>query len=256
MKWVAPDIASQNVIALNWDSVSFKLRSAKDRGRTQLGWLDSQHGFSFGQYWDPEHESFSVLRVFNDDRVAPGMGFGQHSHSNMEIISYVLDGALRHEDSTGNIGLLPAGGVQRMSAGTGIRHAEFNASDEQPVHFLQIWLLPERLGIAPEYEQLETNSEQRSGRWLNVVASHGHGKTMSINQDASMWLSGLSVGQSATHSIEDGRVVYLFLATGSVAVDNMLLGPGDALEVTGESILTVEGRADAELVLFDLPDIV
>jgi redox-sensitive bicupin YhaK (pirin superfamily) len=236
--------------------MSFELRSAKDRGRTQLGWLDSRHGFSFGQYSDPEHESFSVLRVFNDDCVAPGMGFGQHSHSNMEIISYVLDGALRHEDSTGNIEILPAGGIQRMSAGTGIRHAEFNASDEQPVHFLQIWLLPELLGMVPEYEQLETSSKQRSGRWLKVVTPHGRGETMSINQDASMWLSGLSVGQSAIHSIEDGRVAYLFLATGSVAVDNMLLGPGDALEITGESILTVEGRGDAELVLFDLPDIV
>ena len=236
--------------------MSYILRSAKGRGRTQLGWLDSRHGFSFGQYSDPEHESFSVLRVFNDDRVAPGMGFGQHSHSNMEIISYVLDGALRHEDSTGNIEVIPAGGVQRMSAGTGIRHAEFNASDERPVHFLQIWLLPERLGIAPEYEQLETNSEQRFGQWLNVVTPDGRGKTVSINQDARMWLSGLSVGQSAIHSIDDGRVAYLFVATGSAAVDNILLGPGDALEITGESILTIEGRADAELVLFGLPAIV
>ena len=236
--------------------MSFKLRSGKDRGRTQLGWLDSRHGFSFGQYLDPEHESFSVLRVFNDDRVAPGMGFGQHSHSNMEIISYVLDGALRHEDSAGNIEILPAGGVQRMSAGTGIRHAEFNASDERPVHFLQIWLLPKRLGIAPEYEQLETNSEQRFGQWLNVVTPDGRGETVSINQDAGMWLSRLSVGQSAIHSIDDGRVAYLFVATGSAAVDNMFLGPGDALEITGESILTIEGRANVELVLFDLPAIV
>ena len=235
--------------------MSFKLRRGRDRGRTQLGWLDSRHGFSFGQYWDPEHESFSILRVFNDDHVAPGMGFGQHSHSNMEIISYVLDGALRHEDSTGTTEILPAGGIQRMSAGTGIRHAEFNASDEQPVHFLQMWLLPDQLGMAPEYEQLETNSEQRFGRWLNVATPDGRGETMSVNQDASVWLSGLSVGQSATHPIDDGRAAYLFLATGSAAVDNMLLGPGDALEITGEPILTVEGRADAELVLFDLPDI-
>ena len=235
------------------DDVTVSLRHAQDRGRTQLDWLDSHHGFSFGKYFDPERVSFSVLRVFNDDRVAPGMGFGQHSHSNMEIISYVLDGALRHEDSTGNIEILPAGGLQRMSAGTGIHHAEFNASDEQPVHFLQIWLLPDRSGITPTYEQLETSAEQRSDRWLNVVTPRGRGEALSINQDASMWVNRLSAGQSTIHSIEDGRAAYLFLATGSVAIDNMILAPGDALEVTGEYMLTVEGRADAELVLFDLP---
>ena len=232
-------------------------RSADSRGHTSIDWLNSYHSFSFSQYFDPDRMNFSVLRVLNDDRIQAGTGFGRHPHANMEIITYVLEGALRHEDSTGNSEILPAGGVQRMSAGTGIMHSEFNASQTEPGHFLQTWLIPEREGIEPSYEQLETTPEQRLNQFLPVVrpggGDNGATGTLNIHQEVTFLLARLEVDSSISHALDDGRSAYLFVAEGSVEADGHTLSAGDALEYTDESAVTLRGIETAEVVLFDLP---
>lgn len=238
-----------------------KFRSADTRGRTSVEWLESRHSFSFSHYLDPDRMSFSVLRVLNDDIIQPGTGFGRHPHANMEIITYVLDGALEHQDSTGITEILPAGGVQRMSAGTGLLHSEVNASQIEPGHFLQIWLLPESQGIEPGYEQLETTPEQRLNRLVPVVRPGGEGSrngeggpgTLDIHQDITFFLSRLDAGATVSHPLEAGRSAYLFVAEGEIEASGHTLDAGDALEYTAEPAVDIQGRQTAEIILFDLP---
>ncbi len=228
-------------------------RSADSRGHTDIDWLNSYHSFSFSNYYNPDRMNFSVLRVLNDDRIQGGTGFGRHPHANMEIITYVLEGALRHEDSTGNSEILPAGGIQRMSAGTGITHSEFNASQTEPGHFLQTWLIPEREGIEPGYKQLETTPEQRLNQFLSVVRPGGDDGNLHIHQDVSFLVGRIEPDIAVSHPLEAGRAAYLFVAEGAVKADGHTLSAGDALEYTAEPAVNVVGRETAELVLFDLP---
>jgi quercetin 2,3-dioxygenase len=237
--------------------MSTSFLTGDSRGTTSIDWLDSRHSFSFAHYVDRERMNFSVLRVLNDDRIEPGTGFGRHPHADMEIITYVLEGGLRHEDSAGNAEILPAGGVQRMSAGTGVFHSEINASQSEPCHFLQVWLIPEREGIAPGYEQLETTPEQRLNRLLPVVGRGGEddgaAARLAIHQDVTFLLGRIEPEVGVSHALEPGRSAYLFVASGEIEAAGKTLAAGDALEYTGEAEVAVQGRETAEIVLFDLP---
>lgn len=224
------------------------VRKAADRGHFNHGWLDTSHTFSFADYSDPNFMGYRSLRVINEDHVQAGLGFGTHGHRDMEIVTYVLEGALGHRDSTGGGGVLRPGEVQRMSAGTGVRHSEMNASDAEPVHFLQIWLLPERSGITPGYEQ--KSFPDRDGR-LRLVASHeGRDGSLTIHQDVDLYASQLD-GATLTHPFLPGRHGWLQVARGSVTVNGVELTAGDGAAIEGESSLTMEGRG-AEFLLFDL----
>jgi quercetin 2,3-dioxygenase len=224
------------------------VRKAADRGQFDHGWLDTRHTFSFADYYDDDFMGFRSLRVINEDRVKPGRGFGTHGHRDMEIISYVLEGALGHRDSTGGDGVLRPGEVQRMSAGTGVRHSEMNASDSETTHFLQIWILPERNGIAPGYEQKDF--PDREGR-LRLVASHdGRDGSLTIHQDVDLFAAQLD-GQPLSHDFKPGRYGWLQVARGSVTVNGIELSAGDGAAIEGESSLTISGKG-AEVLLFDL----
>lgn len=225
------------------------VRRAADRGHFNHGWLDTSHTFSFADYHDANFMGYRSLRVINEDRVQAGLGFGTHGHRDMEIVTYVLEGALGHRDSTGGGGVLRPGEVQRMSAGSGVRHSEMNASDAEPVHFLQIWLLPERSGITPGYEQ--KSFPDRDGR-LRLVASHdGRDGSLTIHQDVDLYASQLD-GASLTHTFLPGRYGWLQVARGSVLLNGVELSAGDGAAIDGESSVTIEGRG-AEFLLFDLP---
>jgi quercetin 2,3-dioxygenase len=229
-----------------------RIRPARRRGQTALGWLDSRHTFSFGDYYDPEHMGFRSLRVLNDDRVAPGGGFGTHPHRDMEIVTYVLGGALAHRDSLGTGSVIKAGDVQRMTAGTGIRHSEFNASADEPVHFLQIWLLPERRGLAPGYEQRTVPEAEKRGR-LRLVASHdGRDGSLTIHQDADVYAAVLDPGERASHRLRPGRHAWVQVARGSVTLNGQPLRAGDGAAVSDETSLDLAGTEPAEVLLFDL----
>jgi redox-sensitive bicupin YhaK (pirin superfamily) len=228
-------------------------RSAADRGRTAIGWLDSRHTFSFGDYYDPHQMGFGALRVINDDRVVSGAGFGTHPHRDMEIVSYVLEGALEHADSMGNGSVIRRGDVQRMSAGTGITHSEFNASSTEPVHFLQIWILPARRGITPGYEQTAIAEESRRGRFALLASVDGRQGSVTIHQDASIWGTLLDAGQKGDLSVAPGRRVWVHVAEGSVDLDGNALGEGDGAAVTDQTELTfTAGSAGAHVLAFDL----
>lgn len=229
-----------------------RLRQAADRGRTQLGWLDSRHSFSFGGYHDPQQMGFRSLRVINDDRVAAGAGFATHGHRDMEIVSYVLDGALEHKDSLGTGSVIRPGEVQRMSAGTGIRHSEFNPSRQEPVHFLQIWLLPERDGLPPSYEQKVYPAEDRRGRFRLVGDRHGTDGAVTIHQDVRMYLAALGPGESASHQLSAGRGAWLQVARGMVELNGRSMKDGDGAAIEDEGRIEVKAAADAEVLLFDL----
>jgi quercetin 2,3-dioxygenase len=230
------------------------IRPAQERGTANLGWLDSRHTFSFGHYYDPKHMGFGPLRVINEDRVRPGAGFDTHGHRDMEIISYVLDGALEHKDSIGTGSVIRPGDVQRMSAGSGIRHSEFNHSKSDPVHFLQIWLLPEREGISPSYEQKNFADSEKRGR-LRLVASHdGRDGSVVIHQDADLYASLLNAGEQVTHALRAGRGAWLQVVRGAVNVNGQALRAGDGAAVSGEPALIVAATSnDTEILLFDLP---
>lgn len=228
------------------------IRKAEDRGRTNFGWLDSRHTFSFGRYHDPKHMGFGPLRVINDDRVAGGGGFPAHPHADMEIISYVLDGALAHEDSLGTGSLIRPGDVQRMSAGTGIRHSEFNASKTEPVHLLQIWIMPERTGLNPEYEQKAFPDAEKHGRLRLLGSRDGRDGSLTIHQDADLYATLLGKGETVTHAIAPGRGGWVQVARGAIKLNDQLLVEGDGAAVTASGDLTIEGMSDAELLLFDL----
>ncbi|MBT8074027.1 MAG: pirin family protein [Xanthomonadales bacterium] len=230
-----------------------KIRNAHERGHFKNNWLDSYHTFSFGEYYDPNHMGVSVLRVINDDKVIPGAGFPTHPHKNMEIVSYVLDGALEHKDSMGNGSVIRPGDVQRMSAGTGVTHSEFNPSDENPVNFLQIWLLPNAQYTQPGYEQKHFPAPDRQGELKLLVSGDGRDGSVSANTDALMYGALLDEGQSLSHDIKPDRVLYVHVARGGVEVNGQALNRGDGCQVSAEPQLEITGRATAEVLLFDLP---
>jgi len=230
------------------------IRPAARRGRTQIDWLDSRHTFSFGDYQDPAQMGFRTLRVINDDRVAPAAGFGMHGHRDMEIITYVLDGALEHRDSLGTGEVLRRGDVQRMTAGTGIRHSEFNPSKTEPVHLLQIWLLPQQRGLVPDYEQKNFSEADKRGRLRLIAAPDARDGALAIHQDVELFASVLGPNERATYDLRDGRSAWLQVARGQVALNGRSLADGDGAAVTDEKQLdlkTGEG-AGAEFLLFDL----
>lgn len=228
------------------------VRPRDERGHFDHGWLDTRHTFSFAEYFDPDHVGFRSLRVINEDRVQPGQGFGTHPHRDMEIVTYVLDGALAHRDSMGNGSVIRPGDVQRMTAGTGITHSEFNHSNDAPVHFLQIWIVPDRRGLTPSYEQKTIPAEAMAGR-LCAVASHDGGDgSVTINQDATLYTAVLAPGQAVTHAFAPGRHGWLQVARGQVALDGRPLAAGDGAAISGEKAVTVSGESAAEILLFDL----
>jgi len=227
------------------------IRRAGERGHFDHGWLNTYHTFSFADYHDPAHMGFRSLRVLNDDRVAPGQGFGEHRHRDMEIVSYVLEGALAHKDSMGNSGVIRPGDVQKMSAGTGVQHSEFNGSRTEPVHFLQIWIVPEVRGIAPAYEQKTFPPETRRGKLRLIGSRDGRDGSVTIRQDVDAYASVLEKGQEARHVLAPGRHAWLHVAEGELTVNGNRLEEGDAVAATGESQLDVVGLG-AELLLFDL----
>jgi redox-sensitive bicupin YhaK (pirin superfamily) len=228
------------------------IRRADQRGRTRLDWLDSRHTFSFSDYYDPEQMGFRSLRVINDDRVAPGAGFGTHSHRDMEILTYVLEGALEHRDSLGTGSVIRRGDLQRMSAGTGIRHSEFNPSPSEPVHFLQIWLLPERAGLRPGYEQRHFSDADKRGQLRLVAARDGREGAVTIHQDVDLYAALLDTGQAVRHRLRDGRAAWVQLATGGVTLNGQRLTAGDGAAGSGEPVLELVGTEPAEVLLFDL----
>jgi quercetin 2,3-dioxygenase len=228
------------------------VRDRGRRGHTQLGWLDSRHTFSFGDYHDPNHMGYRSLRVINDDRVIPGAGFGTHGHRDMEIISYVLSGALAHKDSLGTGSTIRPGEVQRMSAGTGITHSEFNASAAEPVHFLQIWIVPEARGIAPGYEQKRFDPEECRNRFRVVADRTGTDGAVTIHQDARLSVATLEAGTKLEQPLPAGRHAWLQIARGVVTLEGDELREGDGAAIEGEAAIGLETPTGAELLLFDL----
>jgi quercetin 2,3-dioxygenase len=229
-----------------------RFRDRMARGQSRTGWLDSRHTFSFADYRDPAQMGFRALRVINEDRVIPGAGFPPHGHRDMEIITYVLGGSLEHKDSIGNGTVIRPGEVQRMSAGTGIVHSEFNPSRTEPVHFLQIWIIPDRVGLAPSYEQQAFPLAERRGRLRLVAAPGGEDGSVSVHRDARLFVANLAAGERVSHPIEPGRGVWLQLARGIVALNGTEMREGDGAALEDESGLEVEADTDAEFLLFDL----
>jgi len=228
------------------------LRRAADRGHANHGWLDSYHTFSFADYYDPKEMGFGPLRVINEDRVQGGMGFGTHPHRDMEIISYVLEGALEHKDSIGTGSVIRPGDVQRMSAGTGVLHSEFNHSPDSVVHFLQIWIEPSKRGVRPSYEQKSFAEQDKRGRLRLVASPDGADGSVSIHQDARVYAAVLDGGDEIAHRLADGRRAYLHVARGSVQVNGQHLSAGDGAKVEGERELRLAGAQQAEVLLFDM----
>ncbi|HTV18367.1 MAG TPA: pirin family protein [Polyangiaceae bacterium] len=229
------------------------VRRANERGHADHGWLDSRHTFSFADYYDPAHMGFRALRVINEDRVAAGQGFPRHPHRDMEIVSYVLDGALAHRDSMGTGSTIRPGDVQRMSAGTGVAHSEYNASKSDSVHFLQIWLLPSQRGIAPSYEQKTFTPEQKSGQLRVVASPDGRDGSVTLHTDATLYAGLFGAEQSARHELAPGRHAWVHVARGTATVNGQELSAGDALALSNESSVAVSGSADtAEVLVFDL----
>jgi len=227
-------------------------RRAGERGHANHGWLDTWHSFSFADYYDPDHMGYRSLRVINEDRVQPGTGFGMHGHRDMEILTYVLSGKLEHKDSMGNGSIVAPGDVQRMSAGRGVLHSEYNPSNDDPVHLLQIWIEPDVRAIKPEYEQKHFAAADRRGR-LRVIASHdGRDGSVRIHQDASLHAALLDGPASIRHPLAKGRAAYVHVARGRLKANGEALGAGDALKVEGEPAVTLERGEDAEVLLFDL----
>ena len=227
-------------------------RPAEERGRGNLGWLDSRHTFSFADYHDPEHMGFRALRVINEDRVEPGRGFGTHSHRDMEIISYVLDGELGHKDSLGTGSVIRPGDVQRMSAGTGVLHSEMNPSPSRPVHFLQIWLMPERRGLPPQYEQKRFEAEEKQGRLRLVASRDGRHGSVTVNQDVDLYAGLFKPGDGARLELRRGRHAWIQVARGEVTVNSETLHEGDGAAVSEEAAVDIVSTADAEILVFDL----
>jgi hypothetical protein len=229
------------------------LRKAADRGHSKHGWLDSWHTFSFADYFDPAHVAFSKLRVINDDRVAPGQGFGTHGHRDMEIISYVVEGAIEHKDSLGNGSIIRPGDVQRMTAGTGVQHSEFNPSPTEPVHFLQIWILPQRESLAPGYEQRTFSTAEKRGRFRLVASPDGREGSVTVNQDVLLYAANFDGSEGATLPVGVGRKAWVQVVRGDVSLNGTKLEEGDGAAVEGERDLVFSSGRAAEVLAFDLP---
>jgi redox-sensitive bicupin YhaK (pirin superfamily) len=230
-----------------------RIRRAEERGRTDFGWLDSRHSFSFGDYFDPAHMGFGPLRVINDDRVTPGAGFPTHPHGDMEIISYVLDGALAHKDSLGTGSVIRPGDVQRMTAGTGIKHSEFNASKTEPVHFLQIWIIPEVEGLAPSYEQKSYPTAEKRGTLRLVASRDGREGSVTVHRDVDLYAALLAEGERTRHTFRPGRAGWLQVARGTATVNDVQLYPGDGIAIEAIDDVAITGTsADTEVLLFDM----
>ena len=230
-----------------------EIRRAGERGHAQHGWLDSWHSFSFADYYDPAHMGFSALRVINEDRIQAGKGFGTHGHRDMEIISYVLEGALAHKDSMGNGSSIVPGDVQRMSAGRGVQHSEFNHAKDAVTHFLQIWIEPSVRGIAPGYEQKHFDAASKRGRLRLVASPDGAEGSVTIHQDARLYAALLDGAESARHALASGRKAYVHVVRGKLTVNGHALAAGDALKASGVAEIVLEQGAGAEALLFDLP---
>ena len=229
-----------------------ELRKASERGHADHGWLDSYHSFSFADYHDPRHMGYASLRVINEDVVQPGQGFGAHGHRDMEIITYILAGALEHKDSMGNGSIIRPGDVQRMSAGTGVRHSEFNPSQADPVHLLQIWIEPAVSGIAPGYEEKHFTIASRRGRLCLIAARGGRDGAVDIHQDAAVYAALIDGDEEVRHELAAGRKAYVHVARGNVTVNDRQLAAGDALKISGEPAVTIDHGENAEVLLFDL----
>ncbi len=228
------------------------IRKAADRGHTNIDWLDSRHSFSFGDYYDPRNMGFGPLRVINDDRVGPGGGFGAHPHRDMEIISYIVSGALEHKDSLGTGSVIRPGDVQRMTAGTGIRHSEFNPSANEPVHFLQIWIMPEQKNLTPGYEQRTVTDNEKRNR-LRLIASYdGRNESVTIHQDADVYASLLEKDQSVRHNVAGNRLAWLQVIRGTVTLNGNKLETGDGAAIEQEGQLEIIAQDESEFLLFDL----
>ena len=230
------------------------LRRASERGQTEIDWLDSRHTFSFGDYYDPQVMGFRVLRVLNDDRVAAGGGFPTHAHRDMEILTYVLEGALEHKDSLGTGSVIRPGEVQRMSAGTGVRHSEQNASRTEPVHFLQIWVLPERAGMPPGYEQKAFADAELRGKLRLVASNDGRDGSVTVHQDTSLYIARLAAGETARHVLGPGRSAYVHVASGELTIGGEAVSEGDGAAMMQETAVELAGRgAGGEVLVFDMP---
>lgn len=228
------------------------IRRSQERGHINHGWLDTYHTFSFDKYYDPRHMSFGSLRVINEDRVAAGHGFPTHSHRDMEIITYILEGGLAHQDSMGNGSIIKPGEVQRMTAGTGVAHSEANPSADEAVHLLQIWIMPNQRGLTPGYEQKMFPDESKQGKLALIASQNGREGSVTINQDADVYASKLDAGQSITHMTAGSRKVWIQVARGSVRVNEVDLQQGDGAALTDEMKITVEAKEPAEILLFDM----
>ena len=229
------------------------VRKAEDRGHANHGWLDSWHTFSFADYQDTRHMGFGPLRVINDDTVQPGQGFGTHGHRDMEIITYVLDGALEHKDSMGNGSIIRPGNVQRMSAGTGVRHSEFNPSRNEGVHFLQIWIEPKITGVKPGYEEKQFGPAEKKGQLRLIASPGGLEGSVTIHQDASVYASMLDGKDTVTHQLAPGRRAYVHVARGAVKANGTELKGGDGARIEKESSIELKDAREAEVLIFDLP---
>jgi len=228
------------------------IRRSEDRGRTQIDWLESRHSFSFGDYHDPAHESFGALRVINEDHIAAGAGFPPHPHRDMEIITYILGGAIAHQDSSGGGGTIRPGEIQRMSAGRGIVHAEFNASPDEPCHLLQIWILPSRRGIEPGYEQKTIDAAAVRNHFARIAAPEPRVNEVRLMQDAEIWAAQLDADVEAIHPLAPGRKAWLQVARGEIAIGEDVLKAGDAAAITDMADIAVRSNAPSEILLFDL----
>ena len=229
-----------------------EIRKSEDRGHANHGWLDSYHTFSFANYYDEEHMGFGPLRVINEDRVNAGEGFGTHGHRDMEIISYVLEGELAHKDSMGTGSVIRPGDVQRMSAGSGVRHSEFNHSQDQTTHFLQIWIQPNVNGIPPSYEEKHFSAEEKRGRLRLIASSDGADGSVLIHQDAKLYAGLFDGSETASLELAEGRLAYVHVARGAVEVNGVALNTGDALKVSDTDVVTIAHGQAAEVLVFDL----
>jgi redox-sensitive bicupin YhaK (pirin superfamily) len=228
------------------------IRGAKERGHFDHGWLNTYHTFSFDQYYDPRYMGFRTLRVINEDFVAGGRGFPKHGHRDMEIITYILEGALKHEDSMGNGSVIRPGDVQRMTAGTGVRHSEQNASEREQVHLLQIWILPHTVGLEPGYEQKAFSEEERRGRLKLIASDDGSDGSVVVHQDVKLFASIIPAGEQVEHTMDQQRYAWIQVARGAVSVNGEKADQGDGVMVAGESNLQIKAEENAEVLLFDL----
>jgi len=244
--------AKRTILSIDMEDIMLTLRKSQDRGYADHGWLKSRHSFSFAGYYDPEHMGFGNLRVINEDRIAPGAGFGKHSHRDMEIISYVLAGELAHQDSMGNVKGIPPGDVQRMSAGSGVTHSEFNHAKDQNTHFLQIWILPNVLGIAPSYEQKSVPVAQKRGRLRLVASPDGANDSVTIHADAAVYVGLFDETESAELALSPGGKGYAHVVRGSVEVNGCRLSTGDAALLENEPRIALANGTEAEVLVFDL----